>query len=131
VEAGSPIGVLIADDDEDFRGLVTEYLARDGFEVIASASDAGEAIRLAVEHRPAAALVDVNMPGGGARAVIEAVRERSPDTAIVILSGFEEDSLVRGLLQDGAIAYMLKGASRDEILDTLRRAVGAHRKLSS
>ena len=131
MEAGSRIGVLVADDDDDFLGLVTEYLSRDGFEVVGSAGDAAETVRLAGESRPDAALVDVNMPGGGARAVVEKLRDESPGTAIVILSGLEEDSLVRGLLRDGAIAYMLKGASREEITGTVRRAVDAHRRLSS
>jgi DNA-binding NarL/FixJ family response regulator len=118
--------VLIADDDADIRQLLVQYVSRDPFELVGSARNADEAIALGSELKPDAALVDVNMPGGGARRVVDELRQSSPGTAIVILSGLEEDGLVRGLLRAGAMAYLVKGAGREEILETVRRAVAAN-----
>jgi DNA-binding NarL/FixJ family response regulator len=125
------IAVLVADDDADIRQVLIQYLSRDPFEVAGSARDAEEAIELARARRPDAALVDVNMPGGGARAVVETLTKEIPETAIVILSSLEEDTLVRDLLRAGAMAYLVKGARRDEILDTIRRAVEANGRLNA
>src|SRR3954464_11555525 len=91
------IAVLVADDDPDIRTLMIQYLSREPFEVAGSARDATEAIELARAPRRGAALVDVNMPGGGAEAVIDALSEEAPEIAIVILSALEEDTLVRNL----------------------------------
>jgi DNA-binding NarL/FixJ family response regulator len=122
--------VIVADDDADLRALMIQYLSREPFEVIGSARDAEEAIRVASQRRPDAAVVDVNMPGGGARRVVEMLSEHCPEVAVVILSGLDEDNLVRSLLGAGALAYLVKGASRDEILDTVQRAVRANRGMA-
>jgi DNA-binding NarL/FixJ family response regulator len=120
------IAVLVADDDPDIRTLMIQYLSREPFEVAGSARDADEAIELARARRPDAALVDVNMPGGGAQKVIETLTEEAPEIAIVVLSALEEDSLVRNLVRKGAMAYLVKPSGRDEILETVRRAVAAN-----
>ena len=120
------IAVLVADDDPDIRTLMIQYLSREPFEVAGSARDADEAIELARARRPDAALVDVNMPGGGAEAVIDALSKEAPEIAIVVLSALEEDTLVRNLVRKGAMAYLVKPAPRDEILETVRRAVAAN-----
>jgi DNA-binding NarL/FixJ family response regulator len=130
-DSEQPIAVLVADDDPDIRQLLIQYLSREPFEVAGSARDANEAIELARARRPDAALVDVNMPGGGARAVVDALRKDSPETAIVILSALEEDTLVRDLLRAGAMAYLVKGARREEILETVRRAIEANGRLNT
>ena len=124
------IGVIVADDDADLRALMIQYLSREPFEVVGSARDAEEAIRVASQRRPDAAVVDVNMPAGGARRVVEMLSEHCPEVAVVILSGLDEDNLVRSLLGAGALAYLVKGASRDEILDTVKRAVRANRGMA-
>ena len=123
---GERIGVLIADDDPDIRQLLIQYLSREPFEVAGSAEDAEQAIQMAITRRPAAALVDVHMPGGGAERVIEALSDAAPDVAIVILSALEEDGMVRDLVSKGAIAYLVKPSNRQEILETVRRAVAAN-----
>src|SRR4051812_38838156 len=130
-EGQERISVLVADDDPDIRQLLIQYLSREPFEVAGSARDAAEAIELARARKPDAALVDVNMPGGGARAVVEALAKDTPGTAIVILSGEEEDTMVRDLLRAGAMAYLVKGTKRDEILETIRRAIEANGRLNA
>ena len=126
---GDRIAVLVADDDADIRQLLMVHLSRDPFEVAGTARDAKEAVELALSRRPDVALVDVNMPGGGARRVIDALQRAAPEIAVVVLSALEEDPLVGDLLQKGAMAHLVKPARRDEILDTVRRAVAANAAL--
>ena len=120
--------LLIADDDPIVRSLLSTQLAGD-FEICAVASDATEASELAEQHRPDAALVDVEMPGGGGLAAVRRISERSPDTCIVILSGDESQDVVVELLNAGAIAYVRKGVPGDQIARTVADSLKAQANL--
>lgn len=116
--------LLIADDDAVVRATLSAQLA-DRFDVVAAVASASEAIAAADEHRPDAALIDVDMPEGGARAAVPEIASRSPGTCIVILSGDETRQLVEELLGAGAVAYVRKGISAAEIAETLRAGIEA------
>jgi DNA-binding NarL/FixJ family response regulator len=128
-EGDRRFAVLVADDDEDIRQLLMVHLSRDPFEVAGTARNAEEAVELALARRPDAVLVDVNMPGGGGRRVIEALQRAAPEIAVVVVSALDEDGLVRDLLRRGAMAYLVKPVSRDEVLSAVERAVAANAAL--
>jgi DNA-binding NarL/FixJ family response regulator len=117
--------LLIADDDPVVRSALRAQLAHD-FNVIAVAENALGAIELVEQHRPDAALVDVDMPFGGAPAAVPQMARRSPDTCIVILSGDEAPRVVLELLEAGAVAYIRKGVTGAQISETLTEALKAH-----
>lgn len=119
--------LLIADDDPVIRAALSAQLARE-FDVVAVAADAAEAIALAAEHQPDAALLDVDMPAGGAHEAVPQIATCSPDTCMVILSGDEARQLVIELLSAGAIAYIRKGLTVAEISRTLTDALAAKGK---
>ena len=116
--------LLIADDDAVVRATLGAQLA-DRFDVVAAVGSASEAIAAADELRPDAALIDVDMPGGGARAAVPEIASRSPGTCMVILSGDETRQLVVELLGAGAVAYVRKGISAEEIGETLTAGIEA------
>jgi DNA-binding NarL/FixJ family response regulator len=119
--------LLIADDDPVVRSTLAPRLEGD-FNVVAVAENATEAIELAGEHRPDAALIDVEMPGGGALEAVPQIVTRSPDTTIVILSADESQDVVLRLLNAGAIAYVRKGVTGLEIARKLADAIKAKRQ---
>ena len=116
--------LLIADDDAVVRAGISAQLQGD-FHVVAVAQNAADAVALAEEHQPDAALIDVEMPGGGAEAAVPQIAECSPRTSIVILSGDESRDVVLDLLGAGAIAYIRKGIPGGEIAKTLTNALAA------
>lgn len=116
--------LLIADDDPVARAVLGRSLSF-AFEIVGEAEDADQAIALAEQLRPDAALVDVNMPEGGARRAVPGIVEVAPATAIVVLSADEADAMVRQLLIAGAVAYIRKGTDPRELAESLRRAVAA------
>ena len=116
--------LLVADDDPVVRSLLCSQLEGD-FDVVAVAEDTAEAIELAEEHRPDAALIDVQMPGGGALEAVPRIASRSPDTCLVILSADESHELVVRLLNAGAIAYVRKGVTSAEIAKVLTDSLKA------
>jgi DNA-binding NarL/FixJ family response regulator len=120
--------LVLADDDAVVRSMLgaqLEYV----FEVVGAAVDAEEAIALVEAHRPDIAILDVNMPGGGARRATREIRARSPETAIVILSADESDDHVIELMTVGAITYLRKGIDGANLVRTLLGAIEAHRTL--
>ena len=121
--------LLIADDDPVLRRTIGALVAR-SFDVIGLAADAEEAIALALLHSPDVALVDVQMPGGGGLHATEHIAVHSPCTAVVILSGDEEHSAVLELLAAGAVSYLRKGGSVDELVQRLRVSIDAHAALA-
>ncbi len=119
--------LLIADDDSIVRSVLSTQLSGD-FEVVGTASDTTEAIELAAQHQPDAALVDVQMPGGGGLEAVRQISQRSPDTCIVILSADESHHGVVDLLNAGAIAYVRKGVPDSEIARTLAESMKARQR---
>ena len=114
--------LLLADDDAFTRSALSTQLGGD-FRIVAVAKSATEVIELAEEHRPDLALIDLEMPGGGARTAVPQILSRSPGTAIVILSADESRRMVLELLDAGAVAYVRKGVTAAEISLTLAGAL--------
>jgi DNA-binding NarL/FixJ family response regulator len=125
------VRVLVADDDYDARGLLQVYLQGEPeLDLVGAAADADGAIELAREHRPDTALLDVNMPGGGGVRAAREIRKVSPETSIIAVSALDDRATVLEMLEAGAISYVVKGATREQIIDTVRRALDAHKKLA-
>ena len=116
--------LLIADDDPVVRSMLSMTLERQ-FQIAAAVPDAEEAVAAAEALRPDVALVDVQMPGGGARTAVRRIAEVSPETAVVVLSGDESDALVRELMIAGAMTYVRKGIPPHHLADVLHRSIRA------
>lgn len=120
-DAGTGIRLLLADDDPVSRLMLSAVLKREpGFDVIGEAEDAPQAVELALRRRPDVVLLDVNMPGGGgARAAVE-IREALPDVKIVAISADDSQGSQYDMMRAGAVGFITKGSSDDEILRVIR-----------
>jgi len=117
------IRVLIVDDHAVVRsGLSAFLLAFDDLELIGDASSGAEAIRVCEKHRPDVILMDLAISGMDGAATTRQIRNRSPDTQVIALTSFREENLVQDVLQAGAIGYLLKNTSADELADAIRSA---------
>lgn len=112
--------ILVADDHPIYRDGVVISLEETGeFRVVATASSAQEAIRLAEQKHPDIALLDLSMPGGGLSAVSAIVAANSAKH-VAMLTVSEEDENVANALKLGAVAYILKGVSARELRSILK-----------
>jgi EAL domain-containing protein (putative c-di-GMP-specific phosphodiesterase class I)/ActR/RegA family two-component response regulator len=128
----APIRVLIADDDAMNRETLAEIIDRSGeLQLVGIAKDADEAIEIASLRHPDVVLLDVRMPGGGGPRAAREIRQRAPETRIVALSAFGEGRSVDDMLANGAISYLTKDASMDDIVDAIVRSVKGDALLSS
>jgi DNA-binding NarL/FixJ family response regulator len=120
--------VVLADDSLLLREGVARLLEDAGLEVVAQAGDAEDLMRKVGAHKPDIAIVDVRMPpthtDEGLRAAVE-IRDRFPDTGVLVLSQYIEESYAMELLSDNAegVGYLLKDrvADLDRFVDAVRR----------
>lgn len=126
------IQVLIAEDEVAVREALVDLVGSDpALSVAGTAPDADQAIDVATATQPDVALVDVRMPGGGGPRAAREIRNHSPQTRIVALSAYEDRSTVLEMLRAGAVGYIVKGTSADEILGTIHRAAKGQGSLST
>jgi DNA-binding response OmpR family regulator len=117
--------ILVADDDPDILNLVRVRLEQAGYETL-GASDGEEALRFALEHRPALCVLDVVMPKRNGFEVLETLRrtERTADIPVILLTAtVKEREIARGL-EAGADAYLTKPFSPRDLLDRVRTLLG-------
>jgi NarL family two-component system response regulator LiaR len=118
-----PIRVLLVDDHAVVRsGLGAFLLVYDDLELVGDAGGGEEAVRLCEKLQPDVVLMDLVMPGMDGAAATRVIRERWPHVQVVALTSFKEKDLVQGVLEAGAIGYMLKNVSADELADAIRAA---------
>jgi EAL domain-containing protein (putative c-di-GMP-specific phosphodiesterase class I)/DNA-binding NarL/FixJ family response regulator len=110
---------------------MSELVAMDPFiDLVGTARDAGEAIDLAILHEPDVALLDVRMPGGGGSRAAREIRRRSPETRIVALSASTDPRSVVSMVRAGAVGYVGKDRSADEVLRAIHRSVYGRSSIS-
>jgi NarL family two-component system response regulator LiaR len=118
-----PIRVLIVDDHAVVRSGLGAFLAiYEDLRAVGEASSGPEAIRQCEKHHPDVILMDLVMPGMDGAAATKVIRERWPSTQVIALTSFKEEDLVQSALQAGAIGYLLKNVSADELADAVRSA---------
>ena len=118
-----PIRVMLVDDHAVVRsGLSAFLVAFDDLELVGEASSGEEAVRLCEQVQPDVVLMDLVMPGMDGAAATYAIRERCPQIQVIALTSFREKELVEGVLQAGAIGYLLKNVSANELADAIRAA---------
>ena len=119
----NPIRVLLVDDHAVVRsGLGAFLLAFDDLELVAEANGGEEAVRLCEQVQPDVVLMDLVMPEMDGAEATRAIRERCPQIQVIALTSFKEKELVQGAMEAGAIGYLLKNVSADELADAIRAA---------
>jgi EAL domain-containing protein (putative c-di-GMP-specific phosphodiesterase class I) len=125
------ISVLIADDEETVLDTLAAIVGIEpNMEVVAAARDAATAIELAAREQPDVAIVDVRMPGGGGQRAAREIIRRSPPTRVLALSAHEDASTVLSMLRAGALGYVVKGESTQDIIDAIYRCLNEEPTLS-
>jgi two-component system response regulator NreC len=123
-ETPDAITVVLADDHEIVReGIRLVLEAQPDIEVVAEASTGEDAARYALGHKPSVLVLDLNMPGTPSLDLLPSIRERSPETAVVVLTMQNEPAFARKALQEGAKGYVIKHAAARELVDAVRAVV--------
>jgi two-component system response regulator NreC len=125
------ISVFLADDHEVVRtGLRALLAAEPGYVVVGEAADGLETVRLVERLRPDVLVLDLMMPGLSGLESLRILRQRCPQTRVVVFSMYEAESFVAEALQAGAAGYVLKGGQSSGLLTALAWAMAGRRYLS-
>lgn len=120
-----PITVLIADDHQFFRDGVRALLdGQPDMECVGEATTGEEAVRRASEVQPDVVLMDVQMPGMSGVEATRLIVSSSPQIRVLVVTMFEDDSLVFAAMRAGARGYLLKGARHEDMVRAIQ-AVGS------
>ena len=125
------ISIVLADDHHFIRlGLRAVLSAEPDFLIAGEAADGIEAVALVERTRPAVLILDLLMPGLSGLEVLRQVRRRSPHTRTVVLSMHADDAYAVQALRNGALGYVVKDASTNELVQAVHAAMRGERHLS-
>jgi NarL family two-component system response regulator LiaR len=118
-----PIRVLLVDDHSMVRrGLATILKITPDLQLVGEASNGREAVEVCGRVQPNVVLMDLVMPEMSGAAATDAIRKQWPEVQVIALTSFQEKELVREVLQAGAIGYLLKNVSADDLTAAIREA---------
>ncbi|MEO8609551.1 MAG: response regulator transcription factor [Chloroflexota bacterium] len=116
-----PIRVLLVDDHRHIHQIVMILLsAVADIELVGQASNGHEALLLCLEHQPDIVLMDIMMPVMDGLETTQRLHQQFSDIKILVLSNFYDDEIVRDLLKEGAVGYILKTALARDLVNTIR-----------
>ena len=118
-----PIRVMIVDDHAVVRsGLGAFLMGYDDLQLVAEAESGEEAVRLCGSNEPDVVLMDLVMPGMDGAQATSAIRVECPQIQVIALTSFKEEDLIQRALRAGAISYLLKNVTAEELATAIRAA---------
>jgi NarL family two-component system response regulator LiaR len=131
ISSSQPIRVMLVDDHTMVRrGLATFLKVFDDLQLAGEAESGAAAIQLCGEILPDVVLMDMVMADMDGATATRAIRQRFPQVQVIVLTSFKEGELVKNALEAGAIGYLLKHVSADELALAIRSAHGGRATLS-
>jgi DNA-binding NarL/FixJ family response regulator len=124
------VRLLLADDHTMLRQSLRRTMEDEGLEVVGEAGDGEEAARLAEELSPDVVLMDVSMPVLDGVEATRLITERNPDVAVVMLTMHADADVVARAIKAGAVGYLVKDCTTEELVRTVRQAANGETALS-
>ena len=127
----APVRLLLADDHTMLRQSLRRTMEDEGLEVIGEAGDGDEAARLADELKPDVVLMDVSMPVLDGVEATRLITEHTPGVAVVMLTMHADADVVARAIKAGAVGYLVKDCTTEELVRTVRQAASGETALSA
>jgi two-component system, NarL family, response regulator LiaR len=126
-----PIRVMIVDDHAVVRSGLSAFLfAYDDLEYVGEATGGADAVGKCVSLRPDVILMDLVMPDVDGAEATRRIKDTCPEVQVIALTSYKEDDLVQGALKAGALSYLLKNVSADELATAIRAAAAGRPTLA-
>ena len=120
--SGGKISIILVDDHPIFlSGLQQLFQKQPDFELLGAAESVADLEKLLEKEKPQVILMDFELPEGDGISATAFVRQQSPETKVVMLTGYDNPPLIFRALKVGAVGYLLKNTRSKEILETLRK----------
>ena len=125
------IKIVVADDHEVVRSGLANLLKGSGIEIVGEASDGDEAVEKTMKHQPDVVLMDIRMPNRDGLSALEVIRGKLPDARVVMLSTYDNPTYVARSVALGASDFVLKGSTRQELVDVITRVASGDEPLDT
>ncbi|MDE0805198.1 MAG: response regulator transcription factor [Acidimicrobiales bacterium] len=125
------IRLLLADDHRMLRETMKRSMIDEGFDVIAEAADGLEAVTLTLEHRPDVVLMDVTMPEFDGVEATRRIHEADESIRIIMLTMHADEDVITAAIRAGAVGYLVKDCTFEEVAATVRAAVSGDTDVSA
>jgi DNA-binding NarL/FixJ family response regulator len=122
---------VVADDHEVVRSGLANLLKGSEIEIVDEAADGDEAVEKTMKHHPDVVLMDIRMPNRDGLSALEAIRGKLPDARVVMLSTYDNPTYVARSVALGATDFVLKGSTRQELVDVITRAASGDEPLDT
>jgi len=116
------VKLLVCDDHEVVRRGLASLLNGSDIKIVAEAKNGDEAVKLSKKHKPDVVLLDIRMPDTDGLEALERIRKDRPDQRVVVLSTYDNPTYVARAVALGASDYVLKGSSRNELVNAISAA---------
>lgn len=127
-----PLRIMLVDDHHIVRSALRLLLEKHGFEIVAEAGDAQEALELAPKARPQIVLMDLELPGTNGITATRRLRKLVPNAKVIFLSAYDDEKdIAEALTAAGANGYLLKSDAPEELINAVRAVGAGKRYLSS
>ncbi len=121
---------VIADDHCMFRQAIRSLLEREGFDIVGEAGNGHEAVKLVARHAPQLALLDYGMPMLNGSFAAAEILKRSPETQVVLLTMYDDETFALEAVRSGVRGYVLKEQAAEELVAALRQVLNGSIYLS-
>lgn len=116
------VRILVADDAAFIREVLTQIIAKAGFELVGEASDGAEAIEIALREKPDVIIMDIVMPNKSGIQATQEILEKLPRTRIIACTTEGQESMVFKALEAGCCDYVTKPFKVQQIIDLIRNS---------
>jgi len=125
------IKVVVADDHEVVRSGLANLLKGSDIEIVDEAADGDEAVEKTMKHHPDVVLMDIRMPNRDGLSALEVIRGKLPEARVVMLSTYDNPTYVARSVALGATDFVLKGSTRQELVEVITRAASGDEPLDT
>ncbi len=122
--------VIVDDHDMVRRGLATYLRIQPDMRMVSEAGSGEEALRVCEQYLPDVVLMDLVMPKMGGAETTRKLKAKFPDIQVIALTSFQDRDLVQEMLRAGAIGYLLKNITGEELADAIRQAYNGRPTMS-
>lgn len=122
--------IILVDDHQLLRDALRRNLEASGFEVVAEACDGPSAVATALQHRPDLILMDVSMPGGDGISATRSIMRADARQKVLVLSMHTDGRTIREAINAGAVGYVDKSSSIDQVVSLMNQILGGDVTLS-
>jgi len=115
--------VLIVDDAAFMRMMIKDILTKNGYEVVAEASDGAQAVEKYKEHNPDLVTMDITMPEMDGIAALKEIRALDPEAKVIMCSAMGQQAMVIDAIQAGAKDFVVKPFQADRVLEAVNKTL--------